>query len=311
MPRDLLGIVEANYCESDVSWEQRIVDAASPLDQGHGLFVGVVRIGHDRFSVERSAATQGNGEYFERVWAHTPIEILRHAYQFKHCGKAGSQLINAKNAAVFQELMPPGSDCIGIVGQVHEDRWVGVYVPTPRIVTVDVRTQHRHRLLGIHLAAGRRLADASSTEAVLDAGGAVVHAEGPARSRVARNDLKRMALTIDRVRTRKGRSDPDNALSVWKGLVSGRWSLVETFERDGKRLTIARKNSPNLGRALKLSGVEQMVVKLLANGQSQKYIAYTLGISSPAVSQHVMSAMLKLGVRDKSSLVSLVTGLTR
>jgi hypothetical protein len=54
---------------------------------------------------------------------------------------------------------------------------------------------------------------------------------------------QRAAKAIDRARSR-ARSNEDEALELWQGLVAGRWSLVEQFDSDGRRFLVARKNDP-------------------------------------------------------------------
>ncbi len=171
--------------------------------------------------------------------------------------------------------------------------------------------------IAAHLAAARRLRSSSldrpgrtescvnDADAVVSADGLVIHAEGDARAREARSALCDAARRIDRARARKGASSPEEALALWRALVEGRWSLVERFDTDGRRLFVARRNDPASRTHHALSELERKVVALVALGHSQKMCAYELGRCEGTVSSLARSAMRKLGVRTRGELVEL------
>jgi DNA-binding CsgD family transcriptional regulator len=113
-------------------------------------------------------------------------------------------------------------------------------------------------------------------------------------------------MRIDRARTKAGRADADAALDAWQGLVSGRWSLVDVFEQGGRRLLVARENEPEPPPEVRLSQRERQVVAYAVMGQSQKLIAYTLGLSIASVSAHLTSACRKLGVASRVQLAAVL-----
>jgi DNA-binding CsgD family transcriptional regulator len=162
------------------------------------------------------------------------------------------------------------------------------------------------RLAG-HLGAAYRLrlrstvAIADEPDAVLDANGAVVHAEGTARDPEMRAALREAALRIDRARS----TGANEALGFWRALVEGKWSLVDRFDSDGRRLFMARRNDPAHRLHHALSEMESKVVAILALGHSQKLCAYELGRAESSVSELAASAMVKLGVRSRAELVEL------
>jgi DNA-binding NarL/FixJ family response regulator len=152
----------------------------------------------------------------------------------------------------------------------------------------------------------RRLRESHETsEAVLQPDGQVVHAEGRATSSSARDVLRAAVRHIDRVRCRNGESDPDAALEAWKGLVRGRWSLVDRFDHDGRRFLVARPNDPRLPAPTKLSMRERQVAAYVALGRSNRAIAYTLGISVSTVATHLRRAMHALGAKRRADLAAL------
>jgi DNA-binding CsgD family transcriptional regulator len=172
------------------------------------------------------------------------------------------------------------------------------------------RFARRLGLVGAHLAAGLRLrsalaprtAEDAATEAVLTPRGDVLHATGPAvRQRRALVDA---ALRSERARLRQ--TSEEEALELWRALVSGRWSIVDMEERDGKRLLLARRNriaSSGSRDLTLLDELERDVVWLAAMGHSLKFIAYELGISTATVTRRLASALKTLGIPSRRDLV--------
>jgi len=92
------------------------------------------------------------------------------------------------------------------------------------------------------------------------------------------------------------------ARTLWTGLVAGHWSIVDCFDRDGRRFVVAAKNDHGaVSRALSTRQAE--VVARAAAGQSLKRVARDLTLSSSTVSAHLSSAMRKLGVKNRMELV--------
>ena len=320
MRRDLLSIVVAGYgAHSAPEWERRVIDAAQPLERGLGVCLHRMEWDGDAFRhgdvVGRDARVSEwllrNSQNFTTAFP----EVARRGFRIENSGKTNSQLSRMRwlrrlRIPPLTPLEPsaPMRDVIGVLGVIDPAAVVMLYVPCPAITEIEPRQVRRLRMVGVHLGAGRRLIENDGAiEAVLDAGGRVLHAEGAAR--LARQEIRRRAVAIDRARTRVGRADIDRALSVWRGLVAGRWSLVERFESDGRRLMVARKNPPRLARTLALTTTEQRVVELLVHAENQKWVAYTLGLSPAAVSLLVEHASVKLGVRSIGELVAVVRAL--
>jgi hypothetical protein len=130
-------------------------------------------------------------------------------------------------------------------------------------------------------------------EAVLSPSGSVLHATGVAKQADARGRLRDAARAMDRARGPLRRNDPQEALDLWRALCDGRWSLVDRFESDGRRYVIAHRNEPNLLDLRGLSQRETVVAAFAQLGQSNKEIAYTLGLSPSSVATH-LSATARL-----------------
>jgi DNA-binding CsgD family transcriptional regulator len=179
--------------------------------------------------------------------------------------------------------------------------------PLPNEVRVPaVRARHWERSMA-HLLASLRLRRSldGSQEAVLDLGGRLHHAEGLAQGKSAMAALRAAARRVDYTRSTKGHANPRAALESFRALVAGRWSLVDSFESDGRHFLIARRNDPRIAEPRALSQRERQIVAYAASGHSNKYIAYALGLAPSTVSTHLVSAMRRLGLKRRAELAAL------
>jgi DNA-binding CsgD family transcriptional regulator len=211
------------------------------------------------------------------------------------------------DGASFEGLRQAGvSDMVAAYGLDPSGHGYVLTSPRRRRAELSKVDLARWTRLRAHLLAGLRLhTRAGTTEAVLDPGGKVLHAEQPAKGPSARAALREAAVRMDRARTRSGRQAPDAALDAWEGLVSGRWSLVDSFDRDGRRFLVARRNDPALCQPRPLSRRERQVLAYAALGRSNKEIAYELGLAPSTVSTYLTSAMQRLGLSCRAVLTDL------
>ena len=192
--------------------------------------------------------------------------------------------------------------------------------PSDRIIRLSPAKKLLFQRLAVHLTAGARLRRPQgenpefgsmratdfphNAEALLDPKRfRIEDAVGNATSASHRATIRQAAIRLDRARGRLRTSDPDEALHVWKGLVRGRWSLVDWFDTDGRRFVLAKPNPPELGDPRGLSEREHQVATYAARGESSKLIAYRFGISTQRVSALLQSAMRKLGAKTQAQLV--------
>jgi DNA-binding CsgD family transcriptional regulator len=99
------------------------------------------------------------------------------------------------------------------------------------------------------------------------------------------------------------RLDDDAAASLWREVRAGRWSIVDEYERDGRRFLVARRApSPALD---KLTAREREIVARVVSGRASKEIGIELGVAASTVAGHLANAMKKLGVHSRVSLVRL------
>jgi DNA-binding CsgD family transcriptional regulator len=132
----------------------------------------------------------------------------------------------------------------------------------------------------------------------------VADAPGPARSPGGRESLRAAAVATDRAGARS--RDAAGRLDLHQALVAGCWSLVDSFERDGKRYLIARPGAP--GSVSGLSVRESQVVLFVAMGHALKRIAYELGISQSSVATYLRRGLVKLQLPDRIALTRRFTG---
>ena len=90
----------------------------------------------------------------------------------------------------------------------------------------------------------------------------------------------------------------------WNALVSGAWTLVDQFDREGRRYVVAvRKRG---ARTEKLSDEEQVALIARAQGTPLRTIAHMLGTSVPTISRRIRSGMQKLGIQSQAELSRLL-----
>jgi DNA-binding CsgD family transcriptional regulator len=319
---DAIAIVEAAYDPEgdDDAWFGRVVDSTTPLlDRGLGVLAW-------RYEVTESARM--------RIWSsrYAGGSVAQAARMLEGLGGATAEMTPEQNRMAYVESAPVNT-VSGMYGGAPRDQprfghhlaSMGVHdmlvvlsrnpsrygcvfasaLPEVRSPSAsDMRTWTR---IAAHVAAGCRLRHEVADEgdaAVLAPNGRVEHAEGDAQAKSAREALRDAALRIDRARS-KSRGDPDEALSLWQGLIAGRWSLVDRFDSDGKRYLVARRNAPHVSDPRALTLRERQVLAYLAMGHPHKLIAYSLGISVAAVSAHRTSAIRKLGLRTHAEIVQL------
>jgi DNA-binding CsgD family transcriptional regulator len=179
--------------------------------------------------------------------------------------------------------------------------------PAGRVLKSSRASRARLDRVGAHVLAGFRLRRAlAQADAVLAPDGQLLHAEHEAREPRHQQALRDAVKAFDRARSRERRIDPDTALEAWRALVSGRWSLVETFESDGRRYLVARRNPPGAMPGQALGRLEAHALVLRAQGASYKLAAYELDISAATAHRLVRAGMRKLGVSHESELPLLI-----
>lgn len=311
---DAVAVVEASYdfATGDTEWLENLLDTVGPeLDRGFGLGAWRYRVGRD---FEPSTIVHRNMP--PGVLELLGAELREHG---DRAGRAHSAAlpfatasqalgIPAKDVATHPLFVSTWHahgvrDCGGINAFDPSGTGVLISIPQPDVRRPSRAEATRWSRIAAHIVAGARLRDSldapgnvvERAEAVLSPGGRVLHAEPEAQSAAAQETLRAYARDIDRARGRLRHHDEDEALSLWRALIGGRWSLVDHFDSDGRRFVVARKNEPAVRDPRTLSRRERQVLAYALLGHPLKLIAYELGIGISTVAAHRASAMRKLG----------------
>ena len=172
---------------------------------------------------------------------------------------------------------------VGSVGP--KDRWLSTKA-LPHFATA---LRLRRSLTGLSL-------DTPSAEALFEPGGRCVNAQGMAESRSAREALRAAALALDSTRREESGEDGRAAL------LSGRWSLVDRFDSDGRRFIVAYRNPKGVLDPRRLSEREREVAARLAQGWNQASLAAELGVRASTVASIAASVVQKLGLSSTREL---------
>ncbi|HZO17327.1 MAG TPA: LuxR C-terminal-related transcriptional regulator [Polyangiaceae bacterium] len=189
----------------------------------------------------------------------------------------------------------------------------GGFVTFGAMAEAPIRTVPKQRRVWqqmcAHLASARRLRKRMGTidaaiDAVLSREGRVVSARGDAAAPAQVRQLEHSARAMARARGSLRRRDPEAALDLWRGLVSGRWSLIDRGLGENRTL-VACRNEPHNPDPRRLSSREHAIVELAVTGAPNKQIAYALGLAPTTIATHLQRALRKLGVANRVELVRL------
>jgi DNA-binding CsgD family transcriptional regulator len=314
---DPIGVIEACYrpVRGDREWLEGVLAALEPVSHGYGLYA----VAYDRIrqavSLEAAwrphawieeagrATVEAAPATFRALYAPSPPVDLA----FRRLRRAG---MTDSSAATIGRVQRNGvGDTLGIFTGEPDGRGLLVGIPQRAGSRPSPRVVHQLSCIAAHLTSARRLREltaAESGEAVLDPSGRIQHATGAATLRDARHALTLAVRDREHARGRLRKADPIAAAEIWKGLVDGRWSLVETIESDGRRLVLARRNDPSVPDPKALRPAERTVAAYAALGHSNKYIAYLLGLQPSTVATHLKSAQRKLGLGSRRELIGLL-----
>jgi len=321
---DLLEVVESAYDlrGSEAEWLTRVAARVIPFfDQGLGFMAGTFSVPRPgEFHMGRTVVSNVPTRVLEatrRMHANLSDPRDAAARAVERSYRQGTGLSSIRQVADIEGAGRSARRIRALLASVRAQDFYAVIFTDPTGRGAIVSTARRDRLqpsraavaawarVAAHLAAGYRLmAGLRKMEAVLHPDGRLAHAEGPAAEGDAREALRRAAVAIDRSRGSLRRRDRDEALATWRGLVEGRWSLVDRFDQDGRRFLVAHRNDPHARDPRALTQRERQVLGFVALGQPNKLVAYGLGLSESAVGSHLSTAMAKLGLRSRVELVA-------
>lgn len=296
---------------SGEQWQDRVMHAIAPLieDRGAGVMSVLWTATHDR-RVSLSSYR------FLRcsTWTRRTAPLIGAATMCLPRARVYDYFVNGP--ALAQARAALGEGTVRSIG-----RRVGVRIPDARVVqgrdqcgamlhvlapqrgiaTFDERSRAELAQLAEHLGAALRLrrsvsvnVESNLIEARFDADGRCVDAAGQARDPDLRDRLRHYVRR--HASNAAATSSSDN---TWQDLVSGRWSLVDRFDRHGRRFIVVYRNPPGVIDPRRLSPREATVATMVARGSSYKEAAAALRISASSVGDHVARVVRKLGLRSR------------
>ncbi len=317
--RDPVGVIESAYSregDTESQWLARVASVirANLTAPGEPLLAWTYQVRPDSYIDLRSIAEEPVGfasRFFPVDFSDDGQAALAQFYLGAGLN-AGSRLVKPfpKTSSMFayyeRTLLSHGFvDMLTLNSIDAAGRGCMVGFPVKSVARLEASTIARWARVSVHVAAGLRLYQklsalkaplekTATADAVLTPGGRVEHVNGVATSRTARESLKAGAKAIERARGPLRRRDPHEAIEVWRGLVAGLWSLVDHFDSDGRRYLVAHRNDPTTLDPRALTERERQVLAYAELGQSNKLIAYQLGLSQSTVGVHLGRARAKM-----------------
>ena len=325
MAWDWVSVLEASYSlESDErAWAARVLEATSGIVRGGAsphafrynytstqfVVTDVIRAG----AVDTPTAGPAPEKQRRERMSEVVIDLVY---------RAGNQMGSVSDLVLneFPQLISNFGrihsgeigDQIGMAAHSGTGEAIGFSYDFAQRASVDAAMQRRWARVASHLGAALRLRkvvkdfslDGDQVEAIFDSRGRLCDAKRLARKAPVRERLRSAIQLLDRARANAQRHEPDEALDLWEGLVEGRWSLVEHFDHDGRRFTVAIRNEPTHRDPRGLSQRERQVAEFVGLGQSGKQISYTLGLSHSSVTKYITSVQRKLGLASRAEVAS-------
>jgi DNA-binding CsgD family transcriptional regulator len=316
---DLLKIVEAAYRMdgADDDWLQSLAETALPsFNRGFGVTAVEFHAAAGTSDLVSHPGSAGMNERMRKVvelgWKKCPPEGRPRALPGGGmCVTASEALGEAFTTSPYvrEDLQPLG---------VFDILWIGMPDPAgnccalgiglSEVTRISASARKQFRLIAAHLTTSLRLRRRLRTieadgDAVIRADGLVDRVRGEAVTPSARTALRAAAVALDTARGALRGLDADRALELWQSLVTARWSLVDEFDRRGRRYFIAHENDPPLANCSQLTRREQLVIEYAALGHTNKFIAYELGLSASAVATYLKRGMTKLRINTRVGLI--------
>lgn len=255
----------------------------------------------------------GDGRFVDSGFAGVAIEgmrvinaaperaLLQLSYALPVSSVAPMSCLPQPHQARLREQMPwPSGEYLGLFATLDGVHGYQLCPGGPQLVTPSPRRQAQLLRLCEHLAAGfwlRRMqaqggAPAEASAAAVLTPDGVALSQGPdLRSPALQRQLVDAVRAMDRARCRRRKQSPEEATELWQALVGGQYALVESFERNGRRLVLAVRCRVPLPE---LSEREAAVARRAASGRANKQIGAELGLATSTVAVHLSSALRKL-----------------
>jgi DNA-binding CsgD family transcriptional regulator len=285
---------DASNVEDFKLWNAAIPRAPEELAQAFGLFQAVVKnpafVSTTFRNLHVGSARRTGMPYMRAVLAERERTGWGDIFNINGIDPSGVGC-NVAIGARVTEYVPPLSDMV-------------VYRRLASHLAAAFRARRR---LGVSQLDGdvdhKPASGLDGAEAILDDQGRFVHAVGEATSRLAQEQIRSSAASIDSLRTKKARGAGRSGLEHWHPLTGARWTLLDSFEEGGRRYVVARENQAQVDGLAQLTDRERQIVLHAALGLTNKHIAYSLGISDTTVRVLIARAANRLGLRTRRELL--------
>ena len=302
---DPIGVAETAYdlAGEDLTWLGRVLAAAAPsLDRGLGAFACFFELSEDEEVLFRDAVDLGTGlalasvfrplqtrlepSLVRRLFVYgPPVASLRDLLGWGYLSRGEVELGRAAlNQVGCRDLL-----AVRVYDELHRQGLL-LIAPLDQGMHAAAHFVTRWERLSGHLAAGLRLRRMFGGQSSANADAA----------------LREAAAAVETKNGRMRREPPERAIALWRGLVSGKWSLVDHFDQAGRRYIVARRNDLHVRDPRALTERERQVALQLSRGNGNKQIAYALDLSVPTVAHHVRRVARKLGFATRVELVDFL-----
>lgn len=308
-------VLEAAYDIGDATdvWLRRLLRAmAADLDGGFGLYALALDMTSNGQRFLAPPVFHRLSTDVRRVapaLAHSAPPVVAQHFR-THMVEFGSvsQLFGPAAIAPIQARSLPFVDSVGLSVQDGEGAGLQIISLMPDVVRVHGHSRSAWRKLGLHLGIAwrlrRRLEFGGEPEALIE-GNKLVDARGEAKTRTAREALVEATQRIERARTSARANGSAHVLELWQGLVSGRWSLVDKWERDGRRYVAAYENGATVGKVQGFAAWEVRILEMHLLRATTDEIGFALGISRSTVERVLSNAARRIGLRNRTELARL------
>jgi DNA-binding NarL/FixJ family response regulator len=308
------AILQASYTFRDTleRWADGLHAALGPsLDLGQGTLVGLLDLTDEGLRIEYLRRDERASVVHQAVvrcsaW-FAPKRLRESFFNGRVLGSSSGHYAAETLNALQERARGVGSrDAAGWCVNDGVGHGFMLIAPAPAPLAIPAHVGAVVRQLGYHVATGLRLQrvvssaalDDPAVEAIFDDAGHVQHVAGMAR---ANEPLERLRAAV-LARAAAGPGEHLEGLTAWAALVSGRWSLVDRFDSDGRRFVVAYRNPPGCLDPRRLTPREERATLLVALGHSNKEVAYELDITESTVANLLASALGKLGLESRTLL---------
>lgn len=126
---------------------------------------------------------------------------------------------------------------------------------------------------------------------------------GERRLLLAREDLREAVRTFEDARE-SAAVDPSKAARSVSSAFPAKWTVLETFDRDGTRYVLARENRPRPKSLADIPAAERSVLECAMRGLATKEIAHVLSISDATVRVLLMRSARRCQVLGRRELIA-------